>query len=128
MQTTRPNGIAPSTSRFRAGAKGGKVACAWQHVWDQLDRQTFKEAVPLAWEAAEKFGLKPASVLAHLHLMAHEGILERKQDDVRVPVERRAKPTDSNPKPKMQKFMSHRSRTFYRIAREGRVEQLEVNE
>jgi predicted ArsR family transcriptional regulator len=106
MQTTRPNGIAPSTSRFRSGAKGGKVARAWQHVWDQLDHTEFKEAVPMAWAAAEKFGLQPASVLAHLHLMAAEGILERKQDTVEVQVER----------PKGVFFTSTRNRTFYRIA------------
>jgi hypothetical protein len=107
MQTTHPNGIAPSTSRFKVGAKGGKVARAWQHVWDQLDRDNFKEAVPLAWRAAEKYDLKPASVLAHLHLMAHEGILERKQDSVPVEVER----------PKGRFFTSTRKRTFYRISK-----------
>lgn len=109
----RPNGIAPSTSRFRSGAKGGKVARAWQHVWDQLDRTEFKEAVPLAWAAADKFDLKPSSVLAHLHLMASEGILERKQDTVAVQVER----------PAGKFFTSTRNRTFYRIALEAKVEQ-----
>jgi hypothetical protein len=115
MQTTRPNGIAPSTSRFRAGAKGGKVARAWQHIWDQLDHETFKEAVPLAWKAAAEYQLQPASVLAHLHLMAAEGILDRKQDEVEVEVERAGKT-----------FTSHRNRTFYRISRRAKVEQFEV--
>ena len=105
MQTTRPNGIAPSTSHFRSGAKGGKVALAWQYVWDRLDHTEFKEAVPLAEEAAEKYGIKPDSVLGHLHLMATEGFLERRKKMVEVEVER----------PAGVFFTSSRKRTFYRI-------------
>jgi len=102
----RPNGVAPSTSRYRVGAKGGKVALAWQHVWDRLNSTDFKEGVALAQEAARTQDLKTDSVLAHLSRMAQEGILDREVRSVAVEVERKG-----------ETFTSHRKRTFYRIAR-----------
>lgn len=73
---TMPNGVAPAGDRYKIGAKGGKVAQAWQYVWDRLDAVEYKDAVALADEAAKAAGVMRVSVMSHLHRMAQEGVLD----------------------------------------------------
>lgn len=81
---TRPNGIAPTGltlhggRKISLGGKGGRLAQAWQHIWDQLDRKTWVSSSALAEDAAEKFGLKPVSVTEMLCRMRATGVLEQK--------------------------------------------------
>lgn len=103
---TRPNGIAPSTSRYRVGAKGGKVAQAWQFVWDRLNHTDFQDGTMLAQEAAAKYEIKPASVMAHMYRLADEGILEHELRQVPTEVVRAG-----------QTMQATRARRHYRIAR-----------
>lgn len=74
--TTRPNGQAPAGDTYAIGAKGGKVGQAWQLIWDRLDRDTWQDGTILAAEAAAEVGVKPVSVISHLHRMAAEGHLD----------------------------------------------------
>lgn len=80
MSTTeRPNGIAPvNAGTYRLGAKGGRMARAWQYIWDRLDRNDFKGSLELSREAAEKFDLKPVSVSEMLCRMRAGNVLEQK--------------------------------------------------
>lgn len=79
-----PNGVAPTGltlhggRKISLGGKGGRLAQAWQHVWDQLDRKTWTSSSALAEEAAEKFDLKPVSVTEMLCRMRATGVLEQK--------------------------------------------------
>ena len=101
---TSPNGTAPSGTRYRMGAKGGVVARAWQYVWDRLSTTEHRDAILLADEAAEKFGIKAASVRAHMYAMVREGVLETALREVTTTVTRYGK-----------SFPAKRMRTFYRI-------------
>lgn len=106
MKTARrPNGVAPSTSRYAVGAKGGHVARAWQWIWDRLDHTTFKEGQALADEAARVFHILPISIMSHLHRMAKEGVL---QTEVR--------PTETTVKRAGKEHTATRKRTYFRIA------------
>lgn len=119
---TRPNGIAPSTTRYKVGAKGGRVAQAWQHIWDQLDRTTYRDSKVLADEAARRFQIKPISIISHLHRMAAEGILEGKALQVDAVVTRRMLVRNISGavlEPRQYQNVqvaNRRSRTHYRIA------------
>lgn len=101
----RPNGVAPSSSRYKVGAKGGDVARAWQYIWDRLDRHTFKDGQTLAAEAGRVFHLMPISIMSHLHRMAQEGILETEVKPAQTVVLRGGKEHDAT-----------RRRTHFRIA------------
>lgn len=81
-----PNGTAPMRSlganrggSFRLGAKGGRGADAWQYIWDRLDRDEWRFGLDLAKEAAEKFNLKPVSVIEMLSRMRASGVIEQKK-------------------------------------------------
>lgn len=75
---THPNGIAPTESgNYRLGAKGGRMAKAWQYIWDQFDGSNFKDGMQLANDAAAMFDLKPISVSGMLCRMAAAGALEQ---------------------------------------------------
>jgi hypothetical protein len=74
----RPNGVAPIPSgTYHFGAKGGRMAQAWQYVWDRLDHTTFKNGQELADLAAKEFGVKRASVAEMLSRMRSTGVLEQ---------------------------------------------------
>jgi len=82
--TTQPNGAAPTKvlladgRDITLGGKGGRLALAWQHVWDRLDRTEWKSARDLAESAAEEYDLKRISVTEMLCRMATSGVLEQK--------------------------------------------------
>lgn len=106
---THPNGIAPvSSGQYKLGAKGGRMAKAWQYIWDRLDRTEWKGSLELAGEAAVEFGLKPVSVSEMLCRMRASGVIE--QTMIATPTEyvRRGKP-----------FTANRPRVHYRIASDG---------
>jgi hypothetical protein len=106
MTKTRPNGIAPSSARFRLGGKGGRVAQAWQFVWDRLDHENFQDGTVLAALAAQKYDLKPDSVTAYMYRMAEEGILDHRLEQVQTEVFRAGKTMQAT-----------RARRHYRIAK-----------
>lgn len=108
------NGVAPSLSRYRMGAKNGLVAQAWQYVWDRLDTSEYRDAVALAEEAATVFKILPDSVRAHMYAMAREGILETEVRDVSTEVTRIMRPKDRDSY--QRTFTASRKRTFCRIA------------
>jgi len=74
--TNMPNGVAPTGTRYKIGAKGGKVGQAWQLIWDRLDHERYQDATELANDAAEVTGIKQVSIMSHLHRMAAEGLLD----------------------------------------------------
>lgn len=104
--TTRimPNGPAPTGGRYRFGAKGGRMADAWQFIWDRLDADEYRDGVQLAEQAAVTFRVLPVSIISHLHRMAKEGHLET---DLR--------PVDTMVLRGGREFPSRRKRTHYRI-------------
>ena len=109
MQTSRdigsrPNGIAPLPSRGNKGNKGGRVARAWQEIWDSLDKHTWRDGYELADMVGRRHDLARVTVLSHLSLMASEGVLSRRHEYVQVRVQRGS-----------QEFDSMRKHTFYRI-------------
>lgn len=104
----RPNGDAPSGSRYALGAKGGRVASAWQHMWDRLSRTQWMDGVDLAMETATLTGLKYNTLAVHLQRMAAEGFLEYEIRLVDVPVERVFNG-------KVSKFIAPRRHAHYRI-------------
>jgi len=110
----RPNGEAPLPKVGNNGNKGGKVARAWQHVWDQLSHTEPREAIELAVEAGERFELAPNSVLAHMHRMAHDGFLAVSHRKVPTTVQREVELKDGTVK--VVSFNASRNRTFYTIA------------
>jgi hypothetical protein len=104
--TTRPNGIAPAPAgRGVLGAKGGKVAQAWQYVWDGLHPTEYRDGVLLAEQAAAKLHIKTDSVRAVLHRAAAAGLIEGQSGHTTLRVERYGKV-----------FQVKQARTFYRIA------------
>lgn len=106
--TKHPNGTAPAGTRYKLGGKGGKVAQAWQYVWDRLTTE-FQDGKELAAEAAEAHGIAEISVLAHLHRMAAEGIVDHEKRKVIVDVTRTSKAG------KISTFPAERTRTHYRL-------------
>jgi Mn-dependent DtxR family transcriptional regulator len=89
------------------GAKGGKVALAWQYIWDRLNKQEYKDGAALCREAAEKFNIQPLSIQSHLHRMASEGILETEARKMKTTVTRNG-----------IEHQATRARTHFRIAPE----------
>jgi len=112
MQTiTRPNGDAPTQvlladgRDIKLGGKGGRLALAWQHVWDRLDREDWKSARDLAESAAEQYDLKRTSVTEMLCRMAVSGVLEQKMIPLPTVYHRGG-----------QDIVMNRKRVHYRIA------------
>jgi hypothetical protein len=103
--TTQPNGLAPSAGTYRLGGKGGRMVDAWQGIWNTLSTTEAQDATELAAAAAQRTGLKPISIISHLHRMAAEGYLVSEVRPVQVTVLRGGK-----------EFQATRKRTFYRIA------------
>jgi hypothetical protein len=108
--STHPNGTAPAGTRYKLGGKGGKVAQAWQYVWDRLTTE-WQDGKELAAEAADTFQIAEISVLAHLHRMAAEGLVDHEKRDVIVEVTRTSKAG------KVSTFPAQRTRTHYRLNR-----------
>jgi Mn-dependent DtxR family transcriptional regulator len=108
--STHPNGAAPAGTRYKLGGKGGKVAQAWQYVWDRLTTE-WQDGKELAAEAADTFQIAEISVLAHLHRMAAEGLVDHEKQDVIVEVTRTSKAG------KRSTFPAQRTRTHYRLNR-----------
>lgn len=106
--STHPNGLAPAGSKYKLGGKGGKVALAWQHVWDRLTTE-WQDGKILAAEAADRYGIREISVLAHLHRMAAEGLIDHEKITTEVPVTRTSKTG------KVSNFPAKRTRTHYRL-------------
>lgn len=106
MKTTlHPNGIAPIPEGYRNnGAKGGKVAQAWQHVWDRLSRTEYRDGVQLAEEAARALDIQAASVRAVIHRAAQAGLLAAEKGHTGLT---RHRGTSTHP--------VKQARTFYRI-------------
>jgi DNA-binding PadR family transcriptional regulator len=99
-----PNGEAPTAGAYKLGGKGGKVAQAWQFIWDRLDRTEYRDGTQLAEQAAVEFRILPQSIISHLHRMAKEGHLETEVRPVNTRVFRGGR-----------EFDSKRKRTHYRI-------------
>lgn len=101
---TQGNGIAPSVGRYKVGAKGGRVALAFQEVWDSLSRTEFRDAVLLAEKIAPKHRIKPISLMTHMAMIAKEGFLETEVRKIATDVERGGRT-----------FTASRRHTHYRI-------------
>jgi hypothetical protein len=102
----RPNGIAPiPDGSYRFGAKGGRMAQAWQYVWDRLDRTHWRNGQELADQAAEAFDVKRASVAEMLSRMRGAGVLEQEL----IPV-------DTTYRRGGGSYVANRPRVHYRIA------------
>jgi hypothetical protein len=105
--TTRPNGTAPTTSgNYRLGGKGGKMAQAWQHIWDQLSETEWRGSLELAHDAATRFDLKQVSVSEMLCRMRASGVIEQTMLPRETSYLRKGKP-----------YTSNRPRVHYRIAK-----------
>jgi hypothetical protein len=112
--TTHPNGIAPTASgNYRLGAKGGRMAQAWQYIWDRLSRTDWKGSMELAQDAAEQFNLKPITVSEMLCRMRASGVIEQTRKPVETHYVRKGKP-----------YTSYRPRVHYRIAKTQPVAQV----
>jgi hypothetical protein len=109
---THPNGIAPTEAgTYRLGAKGGRMAKAWQFIWDRFDGG-WKDGLKLAQEAAGEFDLKPISISEMLCRMRAAGVIEQEMIEAPTQYVRGGKT-----------FFSNRKRVHYRINREfGRVD------
>jgi hypothetical protein len=104
--TTRPNGIAPiDVGAYRIGGKGGRMAQAWQSVWDKLDKHTWHDGMQLANEAAAAHDLKPVSVREFLCRMRAAGVIEQKMIEAPTVYVRKG-----------VEFTASRPRVHYRIA------------
>lgn len=104
---TLPNGAAPTGNSYKIGAKGGKVAQAWQIIWNQLDHETFQDARVLADAAGKKLGIQTVSIMSHLHRMAAEGHLDSTAKAVDVQVHKAGR-----------EFPSRRKRLHIRLPQE----------
>jgi len=110
MTTTHPNGIAPvDRGTYRLGGKGGRMAQAWQYVWDRLDRDRWYGSMELSRDAAQAFGLKPVSVSEMLGKMRAAGVIEQTMIVAPTRYTRKGKTFDAA-----------RARVHYRIAVDGR--------
>lgn len=124
FMTTHPNGIAPIRTKgpnpsgsFRMGAKGGRMAQAWQYIWDRLSAVDFKPASALAQEAAQAFDLKPVSVTEMLCRMRSTGVLEQSMIPVKTTYQR------GSGKP----YTAMRPSVHYRIAtRDGAPDEVRI--
>lgn len=82
----RPNGIAPvSSGAYKLGAKGGRMASAWQYIWDRMSTTEWRSSSELAQDAAQAFGLKPVTLSEMLCRMRASGVIEQK--DIPIPTE-----------------------------------------
>lgn len=105
--TTYPNGIAPvNAGNYQLGAKGGRMAQAWQYVWDRLNTHSWTDGMQISRDAAKEFNLKPVSVSEMLCRMRAAGVIE--QDMIVAPTTytRAGAP-----------YTSNRRRVHYRIAK-----------
>ena len=102
----RPNGVAPVESgNYKLGAKGGRMAGAWQFIWDRLSHTEWKGSLELSRDAAAMFDLKPVSVSEMLCRMRSSGVLEQAMIEKPTEYVRYGKP-----------FTASRRRVHYRIA------------
>jgi len=83
MVTERPNGPAPLPDipgrdgrTYTRGAKNGRVAQAWEWMWDNLSVSEYTEGREVAQRASARFDLKPASLMTHLSNMVAADVLE----------------------------------------------------
>jgi hypothetical protein len=119
--TTHPNGIAPiHVGTYQLGAKGGRMAQAWQHIWDRLGRTDYTDGMELAKSAADEFGLKPSSVSMMLCRMRAAGVIEQIETEAPTPYRRkrlrRAGESDEDyAQVPVSEFTSMRRRVHYRI-------------
>lgn len=107
MQLTidQPNGTAPTAvGPYRLGAKGGRMAEAWQDIWNQLSTTAWIGGLELSREMADKYKLKPISVSEMLCRMRAGGALEQTM---------KAAPTQYTRKGST--FTAQRHRVHYRI-------------
>lgn len=122
VTTTHPNGIAPVDSgTYQLGAKGGRMARAWQYVWDRLDRKHYVGAMELAHDAAREFDLKPVSVSEMLCRMRAAGVIEQTwAQEPTVYLRKRQRRADESDEDytnvEAREFTAMRSRVHYRIA------------
>jgi len=106
--TTHPNGIAPThAGTYTLGAKGGRMAKAWQFIWDKLGDE-FADGLRLANQAAAEFDLKPLTVSEMLCRMRRAGVIEQSMI---------AAPTEYIRGGKV--YTSQRKRVHYRINRDA---------
>lgn len=76
--TTYPNGIAPvNAGNYQLGAKGGRMAQAWQYVWNRLNTHSWTDGMQISRDAAAEFNLKPVSVSEMLCRMRAAGVIEQ---------------------------------------------------
>jgi hypothetical protein len=103
---THPNGTAPASGPrgTRLGVRGGAVGQGWQMIWDQLSRHAWLEGQTVSEEVAAELSIQPTSMIALLHRMAAEGILERTLMPVDTQVVKNGKT-----------FPAKRNRAHYRI-------------
>jgi hypothetical protein len=118
----RPNGPAPTTApgampghTFRLGARGGKVAQAWQLIWNQLDHTEYRDVRPMAEKIARELEIKPISVIALVNRMVSEGWLAADYRKVTREVTRTA--TFKGGEKRLSTFEATHNVAFYRIAR-----------
>jgi hypothetical protein len=105
VSTKRPNGDAPlDAGTYKLGAKGGRMAQAWQYVWDHLSRTEWTDGMKISHKAADAHDLKPVSISEMLCRMRAAGVIEQEM----IPA-----PTDYNRKG--VHFTANRKRVHYRI-------------
>jgi hypothetical protein len=103
---TYTNGEAPTNlGTYRLGAKGGRMAQAWQQAWDQLSRTEWTDGLELARTVAEANGLKPISVTEMFCRMRAAGALEQEMLPASTTYLRGGK-----------EYTAQRKRVHYRIA------------
>lgn len=115
MTTEHPNGTAPSAVAGNKGNKGGRVAQAWQYVWDNLSATEWTGGQEIAARAAARFDLKPTSVLTHIIRMAGENALEVRYEKLPREATRVLKAKDGTIK--LSTYTTHQRCAFYRIKR-----------
>lgn len=115
VTTERPNGPAPAALAGNKGNKGGRVAQAWQYVWDNLDREQWTGGQDIAARAAARYGLKATSVLTHIIRMAGEGHIEVDYKKAPRPVHRTVTLKDGTKRDTT--YMANHECSFYRIAK-----------
>jgi hypothetical protein len=117
MMETLPNGVAPMPNLviggrpYRVGAKGGRVAQAWQWMWDNMSPTEYTEGRELAERAAARFDLMQSSLLTHLSRMVRDGKIE--VDYRYMPFQARRLKANGE----MSTFTTRQKCAFYRIKR-----------
>lgn len=112
---TLPNGLAPNvlnwsgakTGTFRLGAKGGRMAAAWQDAWNGLSRTEWTRADVLADQVSRAHDIKPTTIKELFSRMRAQGVLEQKM----IPV-----PTTYA---RGKGYTANRPRVHYRIKQEA---------